>query len=553
MDAGDDLRGAALEQHIFGGLKWVSAASILVEVAGAGTTVVVARLVSPAQYGNAVIALIIPVLASILTYEGFGTPLVLRRSVQKADLEAATAVSMIIGLILSGLVLVAALTVVGPIFGRPLVPLFEMTAPVFLVYSVGVVPRAMLSRRLQWRLMNGADVGGAVFTAGVSTVLAIVGWGAAAIVVGVLVGGAATTLLLWVGARPVWPRWHSGHVHEILSVGVSAAGAGVAMTIRRNIDYVMLATRLSPHLVGIYWRGFSLGVDQQSKISNVTTRVAVSVLPRTDRRDDLRSARGSLVRMNTLVIFPLLGILVATAPWFVPAVYGHEWTGAVVPAQVLAIGGMVWATLAGMEGAVFAAGAPTALAVFNVISLVTVGTVAYFAAPLGVVAVSVAMVALELVTLLCAQYFLLYKRVKVSPRDVAGDSLPAAICTGLMLAIAAPVATSLGHLVHPLLVVTITGIVGLVVYGLVVHKLFPSSWSMLAALAEGAGLRRLLDDLRRRTERGPRRRDRLNVEKLSVTGRSIATIPPVPEDVPSRILDRPHVDHPLAVGGPELR
>lgn len=493
---GDELHGAALQEHILGGLKWVSAASFLVELASAGTTVVIARLVSPAQYGRAVIALIVPVLASILTYEGFGTPLVLRRNLERMDIQAATGVSLAIGALLSLLVLASARVAANAVFGPGMAPLFEMTAPAFVIYAAGVVPRAMLSRHLRWPLMNGSDVGGAIVTAVASTVLALAGLGASAVVLGAVAGGLITTLLLWLGAPPVRPRWDGARVREILSVGASAAGAGVAMTFRRNIDYVMLATRLPSHLVGIYWRGFSLGVDQQSKISGITTRVAVSILPRTDRNDDLRHARRTLVRLNTLVIFPLLGILVATAHWFVPLVYGPKWAGAVVPTQVLAIGGMVWATLAGMEGAVFASGAAGALALFNTISLITVGAVAYLIAPMGIVAVAIAMVVLELATLVCAQYFLLYRRVKVKPRDAATDALPALIGTAIMLAFAAPVASLLADVVHPFFVVAVTGVFGLAVYALVVRKISASSWLMLVALYEAV-------DVRRRLRRSP--------------------------------------------------
>lgn len=488
----EELQGTVLQEHIMGGLTWVSAASAVVELASAGTTVVIARLVTPGQYGRAVIALIVPVLASILTYEGFGTPLVLRRKVDRTDLQVATGVSLGLGVLLCGLVVLFAQTAAGPVFGHRMVGLFEMTAPAFVIYAAAVVPRAVLSRRLHWRLMNGSDAGGAIVTGLVSTVLALLGLGASAIVLGAMAGGAVTTLLLWVGAPPVMPRWERHRARESLRVGASAAGAGVAMTFRRNIDYIMLATRLPAHRVGLYWRGFSLGVDQQSKISGVTTRVAMSILPRTDRDDDLRSARRALVQLNTLVIFPLLGILVATAPWFVPAVYGHRWAGAVVPTQVLAIGGMVWATLAGMEGALFAAGAAGALALFNLISLVTVGAVAYLVAPMGVVAVAIAMVALELGTLGCAQYFLLYKRVKVRPRDATMDVLPATVATALMVLVVAPVASRLATAVPPLLVVALSGALGLGIYALIVRRLFPSSWSMLQLLLATVGIPPLL-------------------------------------------------------------
>ena len=399
------LDRAALDAEVRGGLKWVSLATVGLELTAIATTVVLARLVAPADYGRAVIALIVPVIASILTYEGCGTPLVQRAEISDRHVEAATFTSLVCGVVLAGLVIVFARTVAESIFGAGMAGLFELAAPAFLIVAAGCVPRALLTRSLSWRWMNGSELGGAVVSGIVSIVLALWGMQARSIVIGALAGALATTLLLWLGARPVWPHFHLRETRDVVGFGASTSLAGVAMTIRRNIDYIVLATRVSPHLVGIYWRGFSTGVDYQSKLSAVTTRVSSTVLPRAGHAEDLRDVRGHLVRLNTIVVFPFLGILVATAPWAIPAIYGARWSEAVVPTQILAVGGMVWAVLAGVEGVTVASGHPGVLAVFNTVSLVLVGVVAYVVAPFGIDMVAVAMVGLELTSLLVAQYW----------------------------------------------------------------------------------------------------------------------------------------------------
>jgi O-antigen/teichoic acid export membrane protein len=479
---GSSLDREALGAQVRTGLKWVSLAVLGLELSAMGSTVVLARLVSPAQYGRAVIALIVPVIASILTYEGFGTPLVQRAEISRRHIEASSFVSLVSGVVFTGLTVLFAVTIARPLFGREMTGLFELASPAFLIVSAGCVPRALLARSMSWRLMNLADVGGAVVTGIVSIVLAACGLSAAAIIIGSLVGGVVSTLVYQLRCRPARPRFHLRETREVVGFGGHVAIAGTAMTIRRNIDYIVLATRVSPHLVGIYWRGFSTGVDYQSKISNVTSRVSTTILPRAGRADDLREMRGHLVRLNTIIVFPFLGILVATAPWAIPAIYGAQWSEAVVPTQVLAVGGMAWAVLAGVDGVTLASGHPAVLAVFNVVSLVLVGLVAYLIAPFGIVAVASAMVGLELAFLLIAQYWVLYRIVGIPLRDTFRDPAPAIVCTGIMIMVLAPIASLLGPHLPALLTTGVCGVLGLVVYGLAVRRLSPSGWRILSAI-----------------------------------------------------------------------
>jgi hypothetical protein len=66
-----------------------------------------------------------------------------------------------------------------------------------------------------------------------------------------------------------------------------------------------------------------------------------------------------------------------------------------------------------------------------------------------------------------------------------------------MVVVAAPLASALSDQLHPLLVVAITGAFGLLLYGAIVWKLFPSSWAMLVALSRAAGIPRLMGALKR--------------------------------------------------------
>src|SRR3954447_17435143 len=73
----EELRDAAVA-----GVRWVAIAKVIGESAQLIASVILARLIVPAEFGHAAIALILVPLAAILTFEGFGSALVQRKEVQ---------------------------------------------------------------------------------------------------------------------------------------------------------------------------------------------------------------------------------------------------------------------------------------------------------------------------------------------------------------------------------------------------------------------------------------------------------------------------------------
>src|SRR2546425_12511058 len=101
------------------GARWLTLARVASEIFVFGSSVVLARLVSPADFGHAAVVRIVPVFAIILTFEGLGTRLVQRETVGPDELRSANALSLVLGAVLSLITFVGAPWVAGPLFGSP--------------------------------------------------------------------------------------------------------------------------------------------------------------------------------------------------------------------------------------------------------------------------------------------------------------------------------------------------------------------------------------------------------------------------------------------------
>src|ERR1051326_8424356 len=88
----DDLKQAAVS-----GVRWTTAARVASEVVSLVSAIILARLVAPSEFGEAVVPLIFVPLAVIFTFEGVGSALVQRKEIDHAHVEAAMLASLITG------------------------------------------------------------------------------------------------------------------------------------------------------------------------------------------------------------------------------------------------------------------------------------------------------------------------------------------------------------------------------------------------------------------------------------------------------------------------
>jgi O-antigen/teichoic acid export membrane protein len=477
------LRAAAVS-----GVRWLAAARLVSDALQFVAAIALARLIVPAEFGNAAVALIFVPLSVIVTYEGFGSALVQRKLIDRAHLQTATLASAIAGVALTALTFLLAPVVAAPIMSTEIARLIQLVSPVFALAGIGTVSRAQLSRRLDFRRIGLIETVGLVLGASVSVVLAFSGIDAEAIVVGGIVATGVTSLLLIASAPPPAPRWHRRELAELTRFGGPASAAGLLYVGITNVDYAILAARLSSTQVGLYWRAFQLGVAYQDKISGIMLRLAFPIYSRTRDMTEMRRMHERATRIHGAVVVPLLAILIVTAPDLVPWLFGPAWRGAVAPAQVLAVAGMIAAILTGYSQVMLAAGRPRPLMVFNCFVLGLYGVAVWLTAKHGLVTVAVAVVGVH-VAMLVAVYLVLFRAVLGMPiRRLVTDLAPAVVGGALVVIVGTPLAAALrdiGAGAAP--IVAAVALAGGLVHMIALRSLFGSVWADLLSIVRRVG------------------------------------------------------------------
>jgi lipopolysaccharide exporter len=478
--AGEELRTAAAH-----GLRWSAIARPSTEVIQLVSIVVLARLIVPAEFGRFAIALIAQEVAYVIVAGGLSGALVQRKTIGREHLQAGMALGLIAGLALAGLTLVAASLIVTPIFGARTALFVRLMAPLCLVSALSTVPTATLQRRMSFRRLSEVEILGALVRLVVCVGLALAGLSGEALVLGVLAGSVTGAAIVWLSAPPPPPRLHRAAARELLSYGLPASLATVSWVGFSNVDYAIIGARLGALQTGLYFRAYTVAVEYQSKVAMVMGQVGFPVLARTHSAAELTRMYRQMVRVLTITLFPLLVLLAIAAPVAVPFLFGPRWTAAVVPVQILALGGASTLVINAVGTVLMATGRARALLGYGLSHFIAYGLTVFLVVPLGIVAVAVDAAVVHTLFLLVAYALMLRGSSERPLRRLWDDIAPATVSCAGLVAVALPASLALTATHAPAVVwLAALGLTALPSYLLTLRVCFPATWRAQLAVVE---------------------------------------------------------------------
>jgi PST family polysaccharide transporter len=305
------------------------------------STVLLARLLTPNEFGVVGLALVFVVFAEHVSDLGVAQAIVYFAPDQR-DRDVALFLSALSGALLCAVGVLAA-PAVADFFRTPEVaPMVRVLAVALLLGALRQVPDAILRRELDFRGRLASEVARAFVQGGASIVLAIAGAGAWAIVWGYLAGSAAGALVAWLvvpyrpGRDVISPsRAVAG---RLLGYGAPAALQGLLAALIFDIDYVIVGRSLGAEPLGAYTIAFRV---PQLVIINVFFVLSAVAFPMFSRvsGDPARLRRGYLTTLRLQTAFGVaagLGLFVV-APLLVPVVFGARWSASAGALGALAL------------------------------------------------------------------------------------------------------------------------------------------------------------------------------------------------------------------------
>lgn len=487
-----------LTKRAVASVVWTTVQSWALRATGLVTVVILARQLTPADFGVVAMAMALPPILQPLADLGLSTYMLQAKTPTRRAINTFFWYSLLAGLGVTG-ILFAAAPVLGVVLDTPeVVPIAYGIAPVALLIVLGAVPVTLLRREMRFRVIAIQSIIAGGTSQVVAIALALAGFGAWAIVWQTLTVQFVGLVLAWISTRFL-PRFEFSKIDflEMTRFGVKVVTPGVlgqaAIAAVNGLIVGFLGAAALGYL-NIAQRLLTLVNDlTTSSLALVSTVLFSRIREDTDR---LRAGYLRAISTTYTLVMPVMAFVGVAASFVVPLVFGDQWGASVPLVRILAIAWAV-AAISGLDNALFIAlGKPGTWLVYYVVTdavtvLVTlvVGRYGLSAFAWGFLTVGILAAA--------ARCVLVSRQLRVSwPRiaePFARVALPTLLATGAGAAV--------GALVHEwpnLPALLVIGLVGAAVYLPALRVAAPSSWTELSQLIESpvrrlrAGIRRTL-------------------------------------------------------------
>lgn len=307
-----------------------------------GGIVLLARLLTPHDYGLMAMVTAIVGVAEILRDFGLSSAAIQARQVSREQRDNLFWINSGIGLVLSVLVFVSA-HAIASFYAEPvLATISQALAVTFLLNGMTTQYRAHLSRGLRFGQVALSDVGAQVAGLAAGVGAALLGWSYWALVLQQVVQ-AFVNLAIAVACARWLPRGYrrDAPMGGFLSFGWNLMAAQLLGYASRNVGQVIIGARTGAEALGLYNRAFQLLMMPLNQINAPATTVALPVL--SQLQDERERFGAFLLRGQTVMVHLIVALFAFACAQALPLVVlllGEQWREAVPLFQVLTLGGI---------------------------------------------------------------------------------------------------------------------------------------------------------------------------------------------------------------------
>lgn len=311
------------------------------ELFGIPMSMIMARLLTPRDFGISAASSFFILLAARLTQFGFGTALVRHKNLRPEHATSVYVVNQVMGIVTFAILYFAS-PLVGSYFRSPEAgQLLSLAAVTFVLNPLGTVPAALLQRRMQFSYTVTADWTDTIVGALVTVGFALNGHGYWSFVYGHLTGLVVRVILqMYLAAWTPKFTVSRAALKELLSFGFGIQAKRLLDYASSNLDNLVVGRVLGMSALGIYDKAFTTMNKMVVRLTLGHAPFRIFSIIHEDA-ERFRRAYARLILSITLLGYPLMaGCIVMAQPLFA-LLYGQRWSAAVFPFQLLCAGGML--------------------------------------------------------------------------------------------------------------------------------------------------------------------------------------------------------------------
>jgi len=334
----------SLRHKAIHGVGW----SFIDNIASSGITflvgLVLARLLTPEEYGiMAMIAIFIAVSNSIID-SGFSSALIRKTRIERIDYNTVFYFNLTVSILIYVLLYIAA-PAISVFFKEPvLVEVVRIIGWVLIINALAIIPRTQFVREVDFKTQTKVSLISSVSSGVIGIGMALGGMGVWSLVGQQLSRQFLNTLFLWVYSKwhPVW-EFSRKSFNELFGFGSKLLLSGLLDTIYKNIYYIVIGRFYTSAQLGQYTRAEQFNMIFSSNLTSVVQRVSYPVLSSIQEEPErLREGYRKVIKITMLITFACMLGLAAVAKPLILILIGEKWLPAVYFLQIICFSGMLY-------------------------------------------------------------------------------------------------------------------------------------------------------------------------------------------------------------------
>lgn len=306
--------------------------------------VIMARILSPSDYGITALPAVFMVVANVFIEGGFGSAMVRKPELKESDLSTAFIYSSTVGILCYLLIFYGA-PWIADFYNEPiLVPLIRVTALSFLWSPLATPQNIILNRRLDFKTPARISITTKIIGAIIGISFAYMGYGVWALVIMGVVSSFLSFAQTWFAVR--WrptTGWSKESFKYLWGFGNKLMASALLDKIYNNITPIIVGKFYSTADLGVYNRAQGYASLPAQQGTSVIQSVTFPVLSKLQNDDDaLARNYRKMLKATAFVIFPIMTLLSALAKPFIVILVTEKWIDAVLLLQIICFSMMWW-------------------------------------------------------------------------------------------------------------------------------------------------------------------------------------------------------------------
>ncbi|MDP6435921.1 MAG: lipopolysaccharide biosynthesis protein [Gammaproteobacteria bacterium] len=332
-----------LDKPLLKSIAWTGSVKWACQLVTWVFTLVVARILSPDDYGLMAIATIYLGLVIMLSEFGLGKAIVVLRDLEHEQVAQINGLAILFGLAGMAVSWAFAVPVSHLFFDDPeqvkkLTEVVRVLSITFITGSLRTIPFALLEKDLRFKALALTDAGRTLATALTTLTFALLGYGYWALVAGMLMDSfVASALGLSLRRHALaWPRLKA--IRSIVQVSWHFVVDVFSFYVYKSADQAIAGKLLGTGPLGAYALANQFAQIPVDKIAAIVARVTPAFFSAVG--NNFSSVRRYLLILTqglALVTYPITIGTALVAEEFVLVILGDKWAAMIIPLQLLSI------------------------------------------------------------------------------------------------------------------------------------------------------------------------------------------------------------------------